>query len=85
MNHEKKSIFDNEKGANEVYVPDIPTVSSVALDKGSIGNAILGGFFPPLGLILFFLWRESKPQSAKMALTGAAISIGLYILLLIIT
>ncbi len=46
-----------------------------ATDSGSIGWAILGFIIPLVGIILFFVWQKQKPQSAKMAILGAAISI----------
>ena len=48
-------------------------VQPAAADSGSIGWGILGAFFPIVGIILFFVWRTSKPKSAKVALIGAAI------------
>ena len=46
-----------------------------ARDKGSIGWAILGFFFPLIGFILFLVWHKSKPNSAKSAGAGALVSI----------
>jgi len=49
--------------------------ASQPVDSGSIGWAILGFFIPIVGIILFFVWQKQKPQSAKMAIIGAAVSI----------
>lgn len=43
-------------------------------DSGSIGYGILGFFFPLVGLILFLLWKDTKPNTAKTAGIGALIS-----------
>ena len=43
------------------------------VDSGSIGWAILGFIIPLAGIILFLVWRTTKPQTAKMACIGAAI------------
>ena len=42
------------------------------VDSGSIGWAILGFIIPLAGIILFLVWRTTKPQTAKMAAIGAA-------------
>ena len=42
-------------------------------DSGSIGWGILGFFIPIVGLILFLVWKDSKPQSAKVAGIGALV------------
>lgn len=42
-------------------------------DSGSIGWAILGFFFPIVGLILYLVWKSTKPQCAKMAGIGALV------------
>ena len=42
-------------------------------DSGSIGWAILGFFIPLVGLILFLVWRTTKPKCAKMAGIGALV------------
>lgn len=42
-------------------------------DSGSIGWAILGFFIPIVGLILFLVWKNTKPQCAKMTGIGAIV------------
>ena len=42
-------------------------------DKGSIGWGILGFLIPLVGLILFLVWRNKKPNSARVAGIGAII------------
>ena len=49
-------------------------------DSGSIGWGILGAFFPIVGIILYFVWRTNKPNSAKVAIIGAAIGVAVGIL-----
>ena len=51
-------------------------------DKGSIGWGILGFLIPIVGLILFLVWRNKKPNSAKVAGIGAIIG---FVVNLIIT
>ena len=42
-------------------------------DSSSIGFAVLGFFFPLVGLILFIIWNKSMPLMARSAGKGAAI------------
>lgn len=44
-------------------------------DTGSFGWAVLGFFIPIVGLILFLVWKDSKPLSAKQAGKGALVSV----------
>lgn len=50
-----------------------PGVQQPVQDSGSIGWAILGFFIPIVGLILFLVWKNTKPQCAKMAGIGAIV------------
>ncbi len=50
-------------------------------DSGSIGWGILGFCIPIVGLILFLVWSDTKPKSAKVSILGAAISFGLALIL----
>lgn len=42
-------------------------------DSGSIGWGVLGFFFPIVGLVLFLVWKNTKPKCAKVAGIGAII------------
>ena len=44
-------------------------------DSGSIGWGVLGFFFPLIGLILYLVWKDTKPKSASVAGKGALISV----------
>ncbi len=44
-------------------------------DTGSFWWAVLGFFFPLIGLILFLVWRKEKPLSAKRAGIGALVGV----------
>jgi uncharacterized membrane protein YvbJ len=57
------------------------TASPAADDKGGIGWAILGFIFPVIGLIMFLIWRKTKPNRAKSAGMGALVSVGLNLIL----
>lgn len=45
------------------------------IDNGSFGWAVLGFFFPLVGLILFLVWKDSKPLSGKKAGIGALVGV----------
>ena len=42
-------------------------------DSGSIGWGILGFLIPIVGFILYFVWKQTKPKSAKVAGIGGLI------------
>ncbi len=42
-------------------------------DASSVGFAILGFFFPLIGLILYLVWKGNKPKRAKSCGKGALI------------
>ncbi len=52
-------------------------------ESGSVGYFFLGFFIPFVGIILYFLWKEVKPKSAKNAGLGAISIILLYVQLAI--
>ena len=44
------------------------------VDNGGFGWGALGCCIPLVGLILFLIWKDTKPKTAKAAGTGALIS-----------
>ena len=58
------------------------------VDNGGFGWGALGCCVPIVGLILFLVWKDTKPKTAKAAGIGALVSVGLavvyYVLLLIL-
>lgn len=53
-------------------------------DKGGFLWGLLGCCIPIVGLILFLVWKDSKPKTAKAAGIGALVSVILAILYYII-
>ncbi len=49
-------------------------------DSGSFGWSVLGCCIPIVGLILFLVWKDQKPKTAKMAGIGALVSVVLIVL-----
>ncbi|MDY4788669.1 MAG: zinc-ribbon domain-containing protein [Bacilli bacterium] len=54
-------------------------------DSGSIGWGILGFFIPLAGLILFLVWKDEKPRTAKVAGKGALFGVVFEILLYVLS
>ena len=44
-------------------------------DTGNIGWGVLGFFFPLIGLILYLIWKDTRPLTARIAGKGALISV----------
>lgn len=57
-----------------------PGYSQQSNDSGSFGWAVLGFFIPLVGLILWLVWKDTKPKSAKMAGIGALVGVGICLL-----
>lgn len=54
------------------------------VDNGGFGWGLLGCCIPLVGLILFLVWKDTKPKTSKAAGIGALISVGLSIAIYII-
>ena len=52
-------------------VPQKPDV----VDNGGFGWGLLGCCIPIAGLILYLVWKDTKPNSAKAAGIGALVSV----------
>ncbi len=46
-------------------------------DNGGFGWGVLGCCIPLVGLILFLVWKDTKPKTAKAAGIGALVSVGI--------
>ena len=58
-----------------VATNNFPTV----IDNGGFGWGLLGCCIPIVGLILFLVWKDTKPNTSKAAGIGALISVGIWI------
>ncbi len=58
------------------------------VDNGGFGWGLLGCCIPIVGLILFLVWKDTKPKTAKAAGIGALVSVIIivvwYILMIIL-
>ena len=50
------------------------------MDNGGFGWGVLGCCIPIVGLVLFLVWKDTKPKTAKAAGIGALVSVGIGIL-----
>lgn len=50
-----------------------------AEDKGGFLWGLLGCCIPVVGLVLFLVWKDTKPLTAKAAGIGALVSVGITI------
>ena len=55
------------------------------VDKGGFGWGLLGWCLPIVGLILFLVWKDTKPKTAKAAGIGALVSVILGVVIYIAT
>ena len=55
-------------------VAGVPS-QAAAQDTGGIGWAVLGFFIPLAGLILYLVWKDERPLSAKSAGKGAIVGV----------
>ena len=51
------------------------TTAPAVVDKGGFGWGALGCCIPIVGLILFLVWKDTKPKTAKAAGIGALVSV----------
>ncbi len=64
---------------------EVPTQSSNSVeDNGGFGWGLLGFCIPLVGLILFLVWKDEKPVTAKAAGMGALISVIVYIVFYVV-
>lgn len=52
---------------------NVQSTTSGVNDNGGFGWGLLGFCFPIVGLILYLVWRQDKPNNAKAAGIGAII------------
>ena len=55
------------------------------VDKGGFGWGLLGWCVPIVGLILFLVWKDTKPKTSKAAGIGALVSVILAVVIYIVT
>ena len=61
------------------------STAPAVVDKGGFGWGLLGYCLPIVGLILFLVWKDTKPKTAKAAGIGALVSVILAVVIYIVT
>ena len=56
-----------------------------AEDTSNVGWALLGFFVPVAGIVLYFVWKNQKPKTAKKCITGFFVNLGISIILVILS
>jgi hypothetical protein len=54
------------------------------VDNGGFGWGLLGCCVPLAGLILFLIWKDEKPKTAKAAGIGALVSVICYVVFIVL-
>lgn len=54
------------------------------VDTGSIGWAVLGFFIPIVGLVLWLVWKDQRPNDSRMSRNGFLASLIVGVVLMII-
>lgn len=63
---------------------DVSNQVSNSVDKGGFGWSVLGFFVPIVGLILYLVWKEERPRTAKSVGKGALAYLIFYIAIMVI-
>ena len=61
------------------------STAPAVVDKGGFGWGLLGWCVPIVGLILFLVWKDTKPKTAKAAGIGALVSTIAGVLIYVLT
>ena len=73
-----KEIDDN--AAICIHCGVATKTTSDVIDNGGFGWGLLGCCIPVVGLILFLVWKDTKPNTSKAAGIGALVSVGVWVL-----
>lgn len=68
-----KEIEDNATIC--VHCGVLQETRQTVVDNGGFGWGLLGCCIPIVGLILFLVWKDTKPKTAKAAGVGALVSV----------
>ena len=67
-----------DSAANVCPYCGTPQNAAAVNDNDGILWGLLGCCIPVVGLVLFLVWKDTKPRTAKAAGIGALVSVGLY-------
>ena len=83
-----EQIRSQESAPQQDFAPTYTQTQSTqpaVVDNGGFGWGLLGCCIPLVGLILFLVWKDTKPKTAKAAGIGALVSVGLSLVLSILS
>ena len=84
----ENDICPNCGSVQTSYKPVQQTTQPQVVDNGGIGWGLLGCCIPIVGLVLFLVWKDTKPKTAKAAGIGALVAVILgviwYILVIVL-
>lgn len=84
FNHDIDDNLNINTNTNSQYDNVEPVYYEESKDSGSFWWGVLGFFFPLIGIILYFVWKNERPMTAKKLLIGAIVSIALPVVIGII-
>lgn len=61
------------------------TTQPQVVDNGGFGWGLLGCCIPLVGLILFLVWKDTKPKTAKAAIIGAIVGVVISVICYLLT
>ena len=61
------------------------TTQPQVVDNGGFGWGLLGCCIPLVGLILFLVWKDNKPKTAKAAIIGAIVGVVISVVCYLLT
>lgn len=61
------------------------TTQPQVVDNGGFGWGLLGCCIPIVGLILFLVWKDTKPKTAKAAIIGAIVGVVISVICYLLT
>ncbi len=68
-------------GVAQRYVPQVQPIP----DSGGFGWALLGFLIPIVGLVLYLVWKDTKPMTARSAGKGALAAVIVGVVLYVLT
>ena len=71
---------DNVGVTNEAQPQPQYTAQPQVVDNGGFGWGLLGCCIPIVGLVLFLVWKDNKPNTAKAAGVGAIVGVVLCVI-----
>ncbi len=78
------AVFCTNCGASQTPENNTATTTPATEDNGGFLWGLLGCCVPVAGLILYLLWKDTKPKTAKAAGIGALVYAGFFVVYLII-